>query len=50
MRGLLTIALLTIAFSAQADHTPSEPPLTDESKLLRVQILGEALRNKGITQ
>ena len=48
---MLTIAaLLATTFGARADHATTEPPLTTENKERRVHILGEALRNKDITQ
>ena len=50
MKPLLTVALLAAAFGARADHAPSEPPLTAENKARLVQILGEALRDKDISQ
>ena len=50
MRQLLTVVLLATTFGARADLATGEPPLTDENKTHRVHILGEALRNKDITQ
>ena len=50
MKRFFVLALLAIAFSARADHAPTELPLSEVSKARLVGILGEALHNSDINQ
>lgn len=50
MRWLLVIPLLVITFCAYAEHGSAEPRLTDQDKARLVSTLGEAFREKRITQ
>ena len=50
MKRLLAGLLLGTTFAAWADHGPTEPPLSSDDKTRLLKTLGEALRDKDITQ
>ncbi len=50
VKRYFAVALLAGSFCVRAEPSVSEPPLTAENKARLVQILGEALRDKDITQ
>ena len=50
MKWLLAVWLLSITYTAVAEHGPAEPPLSAEDKARLLKTMSEALRDKDITQ